>query len=135
MSEADSAISPDQFFRVLSTNVPLFGNRHAMQDVEEFWYQLVTQLRRELTVKAPPSSGSDRLPFIDKYMMGRFESILNRVEQDDSSVEEPVISFDNFMALDSHITKSTTNLAQSIIASLIETVERRSAVLGRDAYY
>jgi ubiquitin carboxyl-terminal hydrolase 14 len=135
MSDADTAISPDQFFRILGTNIPLFRNRLAMQDAEEVWYQLVIQLRRELKVRSPPSSGSDGSSFIDKYMMGRFESVLSRVEQDDGNMEESVVSFDNFMTLNSHINNSTTHLAQSIIAPLIENVEKRSVVLNRDAFY
>lgn len=149
MSETQDGFPPMMFLTALRTAFPQFaqksktGNGYAQQDAEEAWSQIVSQLRQKLQIKdtaakeaeAPSQSTAD-VSFIDKYLSGRFESVL---ECDEVGAreggEEPVRGEDVFLKLDCHISKDTNHLRDGILAGLEEKIEKKSAVLDRDAIY
>ncbi|KAL8670196.1 MAG: hypothetical protein Q9168_005252 [Polycauliona sp. 1 TL-2023] len=149
MSETQDGFPPMVFLNALRTAFPQFAQRsktgqgYAQQDAEEAWSQIVSQLRQKLQIKkatakepeAPSQSTAD-VSFIDKYLSGRFESVL---ECDEVGAreggEEPVRGEDVFLKLDCHISKDTNHLRDGILAGLEEKIEKKSAVLDRDALY
>lgn len=85
------------------------------------------------------SSGDDQAKdegFIDKYMAGKFETIM---ECDEPAAkeggEEPVKGEDTFFKLNCHIATETNHLRDGLMAGLSEKIEKKSEVLGRDAIY
>ncbi|KAF2446944.1 ubiquitin carboxyl-terminal hydrolase 14 [Karstenula rhodostoma CBS 690.94] len=145
MSETQQGFPPLMFLNALRTAFPQFaqkskdGHGYAQQDAEEAWSQIVSQLRQKLKIKgAGPSDGETAkdLSFIDKYMAGKFESVM---ECDEPAAkeggEEPVQSEDTFFKLNCHITVDTNHLRDGLAAGLKEQIEKRSEALGRDALY
>jgi ubiquitin carboxyl-terminal hydrolase 14 len=134
------------FLNALRTAFPQFaqkskdGHGYAQQDAEEAWSQVVSQLRQKLKIKdAAGQSEEDKakdISFIDKYMAGKFESVM---ECDEPAAkeggEEPVHSEDLFFKLNCHINVETNHLRDGLAAGLKEQIEKRSEVLGRDAMY
>ncbi|KAL8701599.1 MAG: hypothetical protein Q9201_004820 [Fulgogasparrea decipioides] len=149
MSETQEGFPPHLFLHALRTIFPQFaqksktGNAFAQQDAEEAWSQIVSQLRQKLKIKeglAKETESSTQqsadMSFIDKYLAGRFESIL---ECDEAAAkeagEEPVQSEEVFLKLDCHISKDTNHLKDGILAGLEEKIEKKSSALDRDAMY
>ena len=148
MSETQEGFPPLIFLNALRIAFPQFaqksktGQGYAQQDAEEAWSQIVSQLRQKLKIKAIPNGGEDSMQqaadisFIDKYLAGRFESIL---ECDDPAAkeagEEPIPSEDVFLKLDCHISKDTNHLRDGILAGLEEKIEKKSPILDRDCVY
>lgn len=145
MSETQEGFPPLAFLTALRTAFPQFaqkakdGHGYAQQDAEEAWSQIVSQLRQRLKMKdTPPSAdqAASDLSFIDKYMAGRFESVM---ECDDPAAkeagEEPVKSSDTFFKLNCHINAETNHLRDGLAAGLKEQIEKRSPALDRDALY
>ncbi|KAF2116554.1 hypothetical protein BDV96DRAFT_28538 [Lophiotrema nucula] len=146
MSETQQGFPPLMFLNALRTAFPQFaqkskdGQGYAQQDAEEAWSQIVSQLRQKLKLKgASAQSEEDKakdISFIDKFMAGKFESIL---ECDEPAAkeggEEPVRSEDTFFKLDCHINAETNHLRDGLMAGLQEPIEKKSDVLGRDAVY
>ncbi len=149
MSETQEGFPPLMFLNALRTAFPQFaqksktGQGYAQQDAEEAWSQIVSQLRQKLKIKDTPASGSEstsqqdaQISFIDKYLAGRFESVLECDEPAAKEAgEEPVRSEDSFLKLDCHINKDINHLRDGILAGLEEKLEKRSPVLERDALY
>lgn len=148
MSETQEGFPPLVFLNALRTTFPQFAQRskdghgYAQQDAEEAWSQIVSQLRQKLKIKDSTASGEDTtgkakdLSFIDKFMAGRFQSIM---ECDDPAAkeggEEPAMSEDEFFKLNCHINAETNHLRDGLLSGLKEQIEKRSEVLGRDAMY
>ena len=149
MGETQEGFPPLMFLNALRTAFPQFaqksktGQGYAQQDAEEAWSQIVSQLRQKLKMKEPPADGDGanlqqeaQISFIDKYLAGRFESLL---ECDEAAAkeagEEPVRSEDVFLKLDCHINKDINHLRDGILAGLEEKLEKKSPVLDRDAVY
>ncbi|KAH8717093.1 hypothetical protein GQ44DRAFT_392951 [Phaeosphaeriaceae sp. PMI808] len=140
MSETQQGFPPLMFLNALRTAFPQFaqkskdGHGYAQQDAEEAWSQIVSQLRNKLKRKVEGSSGD--LSWIDQYMSGKFESIM---ECDEPAAkeggEEPVFSEDVFPKLNCHINVETNHLRDGLAAGLKEQIEKRSEVLGRNAVY
>lgn len=144
MSETQQGFPPLMFLNALRTAFPQFaqkakdGHGYAQQDAEEAWSQIVSQLRQKLKIKETTSDeqSSKDMSFIDKYMAGSFESVM---ECDETAAkeagEEPVRSEDMFFKLNCHITVETNHLRDGLATGLKEQIEKRSEVLGRDAMY
>ena len=148
MSETQEGFPPLVFLNALRTTFPQFAQRskdghgYAQQDAEEAWSQIVSQLRQKLKIKDSTASGEDTtgkakdLSFIDKFMAGKFQSIM---ECDDSAAKEggekPAMSEDEFFKLNCHINAETNHLRDRLLSGLKEQIEKRSEVLGRDAMY
>jgi len=146
MSETQQGFPPLMFLNALRTAFPQFaqkakdGHGYAQQDAEEAWSQIVSQLRQKLKIKDTVESSNGQetkdLSFIDKYMAGKFESVM---ECDETAAkeggEEPVYSEDLFFKLNCHITVETNHLRDGLAAGLKEQIEKRSETLGRDAMY
>ncbi|EAT85052.1 ubiquitin carboxyl-terminal hydrolase [Parastagonospora nodorum] len=142
MSETQHGVPPMMFLNTLRTAYPQFaqkskdGHGYAQQDAEEAWSQIVSQLRNKLTVKNGAEGKSAESSWIDKYMAGKFESIM---ECDEPAAkeggEEPVFSEDLFLKLNCHINVETNHLRDGLAAGLKEQIEKRSEVLGRNAVY
>ncbi|KKA24870.1 Ubiquitinyl hydrolase 1 [Rasamsonia emersonii CBS 393.64] len=138
MSETQEGFPPLMFLNALRNTFPQFaqkaknGHGYAQQDAEEAWSQILSQLRQKLKIK----EGDKEISFVDKYMAGRFESVL---ECDDPAAkeagEEPVKTSDVFLKLDCHIDKDVNHLRDGIIAGLEEKIEKNSPTLNRDAIY
>ncbi|KAF2762437.1 cysteine proteinase [Pseudovirgaria hyperparasitica] len=147
MSETQEGFPPLMFLNALRTAFPQFAQRskdghgYAQQDAEEAWSQIVSQLRQKLKVKESTSAGSSSqetqdLSFIDKYMAGSFDSVLQCDEEAaKEGGEEPVKSKDTFFKLNCHITLETNHLRDGLAAGLKEQIEKKSSVLDRDAIY
>jgi ubiquitin carboxyl-terminal hydrolase 14 len=148
MSETQQGFPPLIFLNALRSAFPQFaqkskdGHGYAQQDAEEAWSQIVSQLRQKLKIK-DAGEGSDSsasaakdLSFIDKYMAGTFESVMECDEPGAKEAgEEPVRSEDTFFKLNCHINVETNHLREGLAAGLKEQIEKRSEVLGRDAIY
>lgn len=144
MSETQQGFPPLMFLNALRTAFPQFaqkakdGHGYAQQDAEEAWSQIVSQLRQKLKISDKDASGADKqaMSWIDKYMSGRFESVM---ECDEPAAkeggEEPVHSEDLFFKLNCHINVETNHLRDGLAAGLQEKIEKRSEVLGRNAMY
>jgi ubiquitin carboxyl-terminal hydrolase 14 len=145
MSETQKGFHPLGFLNSLRTAFPQFaqrskdGNGYAQQDAEEAWSQIVSQLRTKLTIKEAGEGSAEaqrEQSWIDKYMAGKFESVM---ECDEPAAkeggEEPVFSEDLFLKLNCHINVETNHLRDGLMAGLKEQIEKRSEVLGRNAVY
>ncbi|KAF1851936.1 ubiquitin C-terminal hydrolase-like protein [Cucurbitaria berberidis CBS 394.84] len=146
MSETQQGFPPLMFLNALRTAFPQFaqkskdGHGYAQQDAEEAWSQIVSQLRQKLKTKdSETQSDADKqkeLSWIDKYMAGKFESVM---ECDEPAAkeggEESVHSEDLFFKLNCHINVETNHLRDGLAAGLKEQIEKRSEVLGRNALY
>lgn len=138
MSDTQEGFPPLLFLSALRSIFPQFaqksktGHGFAQQDAEEAWSQIVSQLRTKLKVKEGESEES----FVDKYMAGKFKSIMecDDVEAKEKG-EEPVVSESEFLKLDCHISGSTNHLRDGILAGLEEKIEKKSAVLDRESVY
>jgi ubiquitin carboxyl-terminal hydrolase 14 len=149
MSETQQGFPPLIFLNALRTAFPQFaqraksGNGYAQQDAEEAWSQIISQLRQKLKTRNAVSNGSESsevkdadISFIDKYLAGRFESILECDEPAAKEAgEEAVHSEDVFLKLDCHINKDINHLRDGILAGLEEKIEKRSPTLERDTIY
>lgn len=152
MSETQEGFPPLVFLNALQTTFPQFaeksktGHGYAQQDAEEAWTQILSQLRQRLKIKStsPSTSSSseqeqkaaEEVSFIDKYLAGRFSSIL--VCDEAAAVEageEPVVSEDVFLKLDCHIENTTNHLRDGILKGLTERIEKQSPLLDRNAVY
>lgn len=144
MSETQQGFPPLMFLNALRTAFPQFaqkskdGHGYAQQDAEEAWSQIVSQLRQKLKIKEDGQSEADKkeLSWIDKYMAGRFETVM---ECDEPAAkeggEEAVHSEDLFFKLNCHINVETNHLRDGLAAGLKEQIEKNSEVLGRNALY
>lgn len=140
MAETQEGFPPLMFLSALRNAFPNFaeksktGHGYAQQDAEEAWSQILTQLRQKL--KITNAIGEQDPSFVDKYMAGRFESVLECDEPQAKELgEEPQYSSDNFLKLDCHISGTTNHLRDGILAGLEEKIEKRSSLLDRDAMY
>ncbi|KAH8811395.1 hypothetical protein F5884DRAFT_727691 [Xylogone sp. PMI_703] len=138
MSETQEGFPPLVFLNALRTAFPQFaeksktGHGYAQQDAEEAWSQIVSQLRQRLKVK----EGSDESSFVDKYMAGRFHSIIECTDPAAKELGEVATeSDDTFLKLDCHISATTNHLRDGILSGLEEKIEKRSPTLDRDAVY
>jgi ubiquitin carboxyl-terminal hydrolase 14 len=127
------------FLNSLRSTFPQFaqrardGNGYAQQDAEEAWSQVVSQLRQKLKTSEGPDKDAS---FVDKYMAGTFESVM---ECDEPAAreggEEPIKSSDAFFKLNCHISTETNHLRDGLMNGLKEKIEKTSVVLDRDAEY
>lgn len=113
------------------------GHGYAQQDAEEAWSQIVSQLRQKLKLKDTSDVDAQaELSWIDKYMAGKFESVMECDEPAAKELgEEPVKSEDLFFKLNCHINVETNHLRDGLAAGLKEQIEKRSELLGRNALY
>lgn len=145
MSETQEGFPPLMFLNALRNAFPQFaqksktGHGYAQQDAEEAWSQIVSLLRQKLKIKdsaAGSTESAAEISFIDKYLAGKFESIL---ECDETAAkdagEPPVESSDVFLKLDCHIDKDINHLRDGLQASLEEKIEKTSPTLDRNAMY
>lgn len=148
MSETQEGFPPIMFLNALRTAFPQFsqkardGHGYAQQDAEEAWSQIVSQLRSKLkTNDASTGTGlsgqqAADLSFIDRYMSGRFDSVMKCDEAAaEEGGEEAVKSNDTFFKLNCHINLETNHLRDGLASGLAEKLEKKSAVLDRDAVY
>ncbi|KAM0481094.1 hypothetical protein ACHAPX_003988 [Trichoderma viride] len=134
------SMPPMDFLAALRIVFPQFAEKSrtgpgfAQQDAEEAWSQIVQQLNQKLTIKG--SGDSSGVSFVEKYMAGRFTSVLECDEEEARNGGETAItSSDAFYKLDCHIDGQTNHLRDGILAALSEQLEKKSEVLGRDATY
>ncbi|KAG8528686.1 uncharacterized protein KY384_006373 [Bacidia gigantensis] len=151
MSETQEGFPPIMFLHALQTVYPQFAERartghgYAQQDAEEAWSQILSQLRSKLKIVNPNSSTSsagsqsnaEDVPFIDKFLAGRFFSTTSLTDPAASSdaPEEAKLEEDTFLKLDCHIEVTTNHLRDGMLAALSEKIEKNSPSLGRDAEY
>ncbi|SPO03812.1 related to ubiquitin-specific protease 7 [Cephalotrichum gorgonifer] len=135
MGETQESPEPIIFLNTLRNVFPQFAERsqstggYAQQDAEEAWSQIVGQLRSNLKIV---DANNDSVPFIDRYMTGRFSNVL---KCDEETGEEPVSSEENFLKLNCHITGTTNHLTDGIANSLTEKIEKNSEALGRETTF
>ncbi|GME24102.1 Ubiquitin [Neofusicoccum parvum] len=144
MSETQEGFPPMMFLNALRTAFPQFaqkakdGHGYAQQDAEEAWSQIVSQLRQKLKSDGSNSDAAQQAAgsFIDRYMSGKFETIM---ECDESAAkdggEEPIKGDDTFFKLNCHITAEVNHLREGLVAGMQEKIEKNSEVLGRNAMY
>jgi ubiquitin carboxyl-terminal hydrolase 14 len=141
MSETQQGFPPLMFLNALRAAFPQFaqkskdGHGYAQQDAEEAWSQIVSQLRQKLKISSTPQeSKAQDMSFIDKYMAGKFKTVMECPEAKEAG-EEPVYGEDTFFKLNCHINAEVNHLADGLRAGLKEEIEKRSEALGRDAVY
>jgi ubiquitin carboxyl-terminal hydrolase 14 len=142
MSQTQESFPPLMFLSALRKSFPQFAQRsrdgrgYAQQDAEEAWSQVLSQLRRSLkTRNESAAEDSQAVSFVDKYMAGAFESVM---ECDDPTVreaEQPLHSKEEFLKLNCHITNETNHLRDGLANGLVEKIEKFSPTLDRDAIY
>ncbi|KAI4197727.1 MAG: hypothetical protein LQ350_005745 [Teloschistes chrysophthalmus] len=149
MSETQQGFPPFAFLNALRSVFPQFaqksktGHGYAQQDAEEAWSQILSQVRPKLKIKEDTPKGEESsaqeaadTSFIDRYLAGRFESLLECDEAEaKEGGEESVQGEDVFLKLDCHINKDTNHLRDGILAGLEEKIEKKSPVLDRDVMY
>ena len=149
MSETQDGFPPLMFLNALRTAFPQFAQRakdghgYAQQDAEEAWSQIVSQLRQKLKFKdngtaiaSSSQQSHQEISFIDRYLAGRFESVMECDEGEAKEKgEQPVESQDTFFKLDCHISKETNHLRDGVVEALSEKIEKNSPSLGRNAMY
>ncbi|KAL9098385.1 MAG: hypothetical protein Q9163_005949 [Psora crenata] len=152
MSETQEGFPPLMFLHALRTVYPQFAERSktghgfAQQDAEEAWTQILSQLRIKLKLKdaleansstSHEAKAAEDTSFIDKYLAGRFSSILSLTDPGapPEHSEEPIRAEDAFLKLDCHIDLTTNHLHDGILAGLSEKIQKHSPSLGRDAEY
>ncbi|KAI1938034.1 deubiquitinating enzyme [Ophidiomyces ophidiicola] len=145
MSETQEGFPPMIFLNSLRAAFPQFaqkardGHGYAQQDAEEAWSQIVSQLRQKLVIKDKSNddeSANKEVSFIDKYLSGRFDTVLQCDEPTAADAGDvPIESTDIFLKLNCHISKDTNHLRDGIMASLEEKIEKRSEALDRDAVF
>jgi ubiquitin carboxyl-terminal hydrolase 14 len=147
MSETQEGFPPMAFLQTLRTVYPRFaeksrtGHGYAQQDAEEVWTELLSDMRQKLKMQqGGESAGSEQArsdaSFIDKYLSGNFETTLQCDEEAArEGGEEVERNQEVFLKLDCHIGKDTNHLRDGLLAGLEEKIEKRSAVLGRNAMY
>ncbi|KAM5444543.1 deubiquitinating enzyme [Microsporum audouinii] len=142
MSETQQGFPPMMFLNALRTAFPQFaqksreGHGYAQQDAEEAWSQIISQLRQKLMIKDTTDGNEKDISFVDKYMSGTFDSVLECDEQAaKDSGEIAVESSDVFFKLNCHIDQEINHLHDGIMASLEEKIEKHSSTLNRDAIY
>lgn len=142
MSETQQGFPPLMFLNALRTAFPQFAQKskdghYAQQDAEEAWSQIISQLRQKLKRKDNNSqAAAAEQSWIDKYMAGKFESVMECDEPGaKEGGEEPIKSEDLFFKLNCHINVETNHLRDGLAAGLKEQIEKRSEVLGRNALY
>ncbi|KAK2880169.1 hypothetical protein FQN49_000516 [Arthroderma sp. PD_2] len=142
MSETQHGFPPMMFLNALRTAFPQFaqksrdGHGYAQQDAEEAWSQIISQLRQKLTIKDNSGGNEKDVSFIDKYMSGKFDSVLECNEQAAKDGGEIAVeASDVFFKLNCHIDKEINHLHDGIMASLEEKIEKHSPTLNRDAIY
>ena len=149
MSETQEGFPPLVFLQSLRSAFPQFaekaknGNGFAQQDAEEAWSQIVSDVRRKLKIsdstnkqEASSADAKESESFIDRYLAGNFESSLTCDEEAaEEGGEEPEKSSEVFLKLDCHITKDTNHLRDGILNGMEEKIEKKSAILDRDASY
>jgi ubiquitin carboxyl-terminal hydrolase 14 len=145
MNQTQEGFPPIMFLNALRDQYPQFAQRsrsgpgYAQQDAEEAWSQILSQLRQKLKIKvegANDSNAPQDMSFVDKYMAGKFFSIIECDEQAARDGGEVSIETeDQFLKLDCHISETTNHLREGILAALEEKIEKHSAILNRDASY
>ncbi|KAK2760258.1 deubiquitinating enzyme [Arachnomyces sp. PD_36] len=142
MSETQEGFPPLMFLNALRNAFPQFaqksktGHGYAQQDAEEAWSQIISQLRQKLKIKDTDAGSASEVSFIDKYLAGKFESVL---ECDEAAArdagETPIETSDVFLKLDCHIDKDINHLRDGLSAGLEEKIEKTSPTLDRNAIY
>lgn len=142
MSQTQEGFPPLLFLNALRTAFPQFaekaknGHGYAQQDAEEAWSQIIAQLRQKLKIKETSEGEPKEIPFVDRYLSGKFESVTECDEQAAKDAgEESIKGEDVFLKLDCHISGSTNHLRDGILAGLEEKIEKTSPTLERDAVY
>lgn len=142
MAETQEGFPPIMFLNALRTAFPQFaqkaknGHGYAQQDAEEAWSQIISQLRQKLKIKDGNGEETAEISFVDKYLSGRFESVLECDEPAAKEAGETAIeTSDSFLKLDCHIDKDINHLRDGLLASLQEKIEKHSPTLDRDAIY
>ncbi|KAK9466242.1 hypothetical protein V1512DRAFT_226651 [Lipomyces arxii] len=126
-----TTFNPNKFLMFFRIAFPQFAQRgeegYKQQDAEEAFSQILNAV--DISMKSVnPSVPS----FVQKYMTGTYTTTMTCAESD---IEPVVHSTDNFLKLDCHITGQTNFLHQGLLASLSETIEKHSDVLGRNAQF
>jgi ubiquitin carboxyl-terminal hydrolase 14 len=142
MSLTQEGFPPLMFLQALRSNFPQFqqrakdGRGYAQQDAEEAWSQIISTLRQKLKTKEKVDGEEKEIAWVDKYMAGKFESVLKCDEEAATEAgEESVESKEEFFKLDCHMSAETNHLAEGLRSGLIEKLEKKSPVLDRDAVY
>ena len=150
MKETQEGFPPIMFLHALQTVYPQFAERsrtghgYAQQDAEEAWSQIVSQIRSKLKIKAEASnsssvegSSSEDIPFVDRYLAGRFSSTTTLTDPNAPSdhSEEPKHEEDLFLKLDCFIDVSTNHLRDGIQAGLSEKIDKKSPTLDTELQY
>ncbi|KAK9460976.1 uncharacterized protein V1516DRAFT_690970 [Lipomyces oligophaga] len=122
---------PMAFVGTLRIVFPQFAEqsegRYKQQDAEEAFSQILSVVNSTLKLSKPSEQ-----TFIEKYMSGTFTTELSCAETD---VEPVVTGTENFLKLDCHITGETNFLSDGLKSSLLETIEKHSDALGRNAQF
>ncbi|KAK9380077.1 uncharacterized protein V2V93DRAFT_371594 [Kockiozyma suomiensis] len=132
MKNQTTALQPLVLLNTLRMVYPQFAEqgehgRYKQQDAEEAFTQILSALNQSLTT-AHPSSPS----FIDSYMSGEFSTSMRCAETD---AEPEITGTEKFSKLVCHITGDTNFLSDGLQKSLLETIEKNSDVLGRNAQF
>ncbi|KAM7205680.1 hypothetical protein V8F33_001006 [Rhypophila sp. PSN 637] len=139
MAKTQEGMPPFSFLEALRMAFPQFaersksGNGYAQQDAEEAWSQIVSALKPKLTLTG---ESAEPVSVFDKYMTGELSSTLECDEPAAREAgEEPTSSKESFLKLSCHIDGQTNHLTDGILKGLSEKIEKKSAVLDRDAVY
>ncbi|KAK0753615.1 hypothetical protein B0T18DRAFT_385626 [Schizothecium vesticola] len=143
MSQTQGGTTPFTFLNAFHRAYPQFAERakhgdgFAQQDAEEAWSQIITQLQQRLRI--PGTEGEQarkESSWVNKYMAGEFTSTLECDEPAAREAgEEATTSKEAFLKLNCHIDSQTNHLIDGLHKGMVEKIEKKSAVLDRDAVY
>ncbi|KAI5310320.1 deubiquitinating enzyme, partial [Ascosphaera atra] len=139
LSETQGAVSPVFLWTSLQAANEQFTERNrngtgfAQQDAEEAWSTILQNMKTNLVLKGEDGESAS---FVDKYMRGRFESVMTCTDADAKEKGEmPIESSEDFMKLSCHIDKDVNHLRDGITAGLHEMIDKHSPTLDRNATY
>jgi len=148
---ASKEVVPIKFVNTFRTAFPMFAERtddgrgYVQQDAEECWSTIINSLSQKIKVAtdASPSNLGASQPLLkgmealrdnmgDSLFGVETETVYTCAETD---AEPPKTQRESLRKISCHISDKTAHLYSALEESLAETIEKASALLGREATY
>jgi len=152
-SNASKEVVPMRFVNTFRTAFPMFAERtedgrgYVQQDAEECWSTIINSLSQRLKIAAtaePSNVAPNSTPPLlkgtetlrdnmgDTLFGVETETVYTNAETD---AEPPNTQRESVRKISCHISEKTAHLYSALEESLVETIEKASPTLGREAQY